>query len=213
MTNNFLIKICGIKDEHSARAVLMHAPSMIGVIFIPDTPRVVNIPTAKSVQALAREAGVPVVGLFRNQPLDFVLSVLAEVPLDYVQLHGNENPEFAKHIGVPVIQRVPAGLSEQDARAFMDSYRGSVALFLFDKEKDVSGSAVDLEVVRDLSAEYPIMVAGGLTPETVAGVIEKVGKRVRGVDVSRGVERIVGEKDEELVRSFIEHSRNTYAKL
>jgi phosphoribosylanthranilate isomerase len=213
MINDFIVKICGIKDERSAQAAFAHAPSVIGFIFIPHTPRFVDAETAKIIAERAHARGVQVAGVFQDQTIEEVKKVLNAVPLDYVQLHGREDAAYAKALGVSVIKTVSGDLDVDVARAYMKSFGKSVSLFLFDRTKQEPSTPVNLDTVKKLSSEFPILLAGGLDADNVERAIHYAGKGIRGVDVSRGVEKTIGEKDRGLIKSFIQGARNAYAKL
>lgn len=127
------------------------------------------------------------VGVFQNQPLEYILKIRKSLDLDVVQLHGSEPLEWASLIPVPVIRRFgpeDAGLTK----------RGYHALPLMDSAVGGTGEKQDLTAVRRrLEADHGlrIILAGGLTPENVRQSIQQVqGRdfRVTAVDVSSGVE-------------------------
>lgn len=215
MKNNrkFIIKICGIRDEVSAQMVFRYKPSTVGMIFVPNTPRLVSKETAQKIANLAHSKGILVVGVFQNQSLNQITDLIRSASLDYVQLHGDEDISFCRKIKTPIIKKIKLDSSIEDIKIFINKYSNVVDIFLIDRSVQGSGSIVNLDMVGELVKEYPIMIAGGLNKDNVENIIKKIGKKLLGIDVSSGVENILGEKEERLVSSFIEEGRNAYEAL
>lgn len=170
---------------------------------VPNTPWFTT--HANRVSSLPRSRPL-LVALFQNAPLATILSTLAEVDVDLVQLHGDEPLELAKQIPLPVIRAfggVPAsgGLAHPGLHHFVlvDSV-GSGG----------SGQVGDWQAVKDVVAKgenaeskfpLPVILAGGLTPENVAEAVETV--RPWAVDVAGGVESAPGVKDAEKLKAFV----------
>ena len=203
------VKICGLtRPEHVAAAVEAGA-AFVGFVFFPKSPRNLT-PEAAAVLAQEVPPGVARVGLFVN-PDDAALdAVLAQVPLDILQLHGSETPERVAEIkartGLPVMKAVGVA-GPQDLDALWDY--GLVAdMLLVDAKapKDAAlpggnGLAFDWRLLVGRKFLTPWMLAGGLTPDNVAEAVRLTGARI--VDVSSGVESAPGEKDADLIRAFV----------
>lgn len=213
MKNNFIIKICGIRSILSARTVIKQKPSMIGLIFVPDKIRSVDIETAKKISKLTHKEKILVVGVFQDQPIDQVLDTIRSVRLDYVQLHGNESSFYCKKIPVPIIKKITLKANMENTKIQMGQYLGLVDIFLIDRPKQSQGLIVNIDQIRKLAKDYRIIIAGGLTQNNVKNVVVKASKKLLGVDVSSGVEKIVGEKDGQLINSFIKNARGVYEQL
>ncbi|KAF2154196.1 anthranilate synthase component 2 [Myriangium duriaei CBS 260.36] len=142
------------------------------------------------------------VGVFQNQPLEYILEQCQLLDLDIVQLHGSEPIEWASIIPVPVIRAFHVG----DPGL---SSRGYHALPLVDSGVGGSGEKVDLTKVVSLLRQTPdlqVMLAGGLNPDnipsTVAG-LEQVIHQVAILDVSSGVEES-GQQSIHKIKKFVE---------
>lgn len=136
------------------------------------------------------------VGVFRDQPLSTILSLVRTLDLDIVQLHGHEPLEWATLIPVPVIRRFSPG----EHGAFKT---GLHAAALLDAGTGGTGQRVDLEGLKSFTERgLPILVAGGLDEKNVLEVIENGGSGVAGVDVSSGVETD-GRQDLRKIRRFV----------
>jgi anthranilate synthase/indole-3-glycerol phosphate synthase/phosphoribosylanthranilate isomerase len=145
-----------------------------------------------------------VVGVFANQPATIVNAVADRVGLDLVQLHGDEPWEEALAIRRPVVKAVRLAPGVAAATVLEEIEVGTASLCLLDAAVPGrfggTGARVDWTVAAEISREIPVMLAGGLTPENVAGAIERV--RPWAVDVSSGVERN-GVKDAERIEAFV----------
>jgi len=210
LNREFVIKICGVKNEDQAKIVIKHKPTMIGLIFVENSARYVNKKTAQNIAALAHSRGIPVVGIFQNQPLSIVNDFVLSIPLDYVQFHGNESVEYCRKAHAPVIKKIILKNTVGVTKDYINQYLDVIDTFLIDRPKQGQGSLVNLNKVKELTEEYPVIVSGGLNKTNVDFVIKSLGNRLLGVDVSSGVESILGEKDEKLVKSFINLARRSY---
>jgi anthranilate synthase/indole-3-glycerol phosphate synthase/phosphoribosylanthranilate isomerase len=145
------------------------------------------------------------VGVFRNQPLDYVLDQQRLLNLDIVQFHGSEPLEWAKLVPVPVIR----AFSPKDIGIGL---RGCHSLPLLDAGAGGSGQQLDLTDVKEILAKdegVKVAFAGGLNPENVQSVLEGLGDyrdRVKVVDVSSGVEED-GKQSLDKIRAFIKAAK------
>lgn len=148
------------------------------------------------IQNMRKQHGRPLLaGVFQNQPLDHVLEVVQQVPLDLVQLHGTEPLEMAKQIPVPVIKVFHIDDSFDQGIDDMDMLKeGYHSVILLDtkvvgtSQQGGHGVSFDWKIAKRLLADkdIPFMMAGGLTPENVKEALCVGG--AWGVDVSSGVE-------------------------
>ncbi|KAK5683624.1 anthranilate synthase / indole-3-glycerol phosphate synthase [Elasticomyces elasticus] len=149
------------------------------------------------------------VGVFQNQPLEYVLEQQRLLELDIVQLHGAEPIEWSTLIPCPVIRSFKPSGSESIGLGT----RGYHSIPLLDSGaggtgEKLSGRAVHEILERDEGLR--VMLAGGLNAENVRGVVEGLGEwggRVVGVDVSSGVEDEGGRQDLEKIAQFVRAAR------
>ena len=203
------VKICGLRTVGDVAAVARAGAAYAGFVFFPKSPRHLTIPEAKSL-ALAAPMGLAKVALIVNADDAAIEAMLAEVPIDILQLHGAETPERVAEVrdkfGLPVMKAV--GLSgEADLAAIMD-YSLVADQLLIDAKP---GSGTDLPGGNGLAFDWrllvgrkwlrPWMLAGGLSPQNVAEAIRLTG--ARQVDVSSGVESAPGVKDASLIMAFV----------
>jgi phosphoribosylanthranilate isomerase len=191
-----LVKICGVTRADDAQAAVAAGANAIGFVFWPDSPRFIDPFRARAIARRLPPFVTPI-GLFVNQPRDYVGGVASLVRLGAVQLHGDETPEFAASLDWPVIK----ALSVDRAAAWPVE-----TTLLLDAHDPVrrggTGQTIDWAAAAAIAARRRVLLAGGLTAENVAEAVERV--RPFGIDVSSGVERSPGIKDERKIRELFE---------
>lgn len=203
------VKICGLNQPEAVAAAVQAGARYLGFVFFEKSPRHVT-----PVQAAALAAEVPLgiarVGLFVDPDDATLVSTLATVPLDVIQLHGAETPVRVAQVkaltGLPVMKAV--GVAEPaDLDALWDY--GLVADMLLVDAKAPKGAALpggnglafDWRLLAGRQILKPWLLAGGLTPDNVSKALRLT--RAQGVDVSSGVESAPGVKDPARIRDFI----------
>ena len=202
------VKICGITSLKDAEMAVNYSVSAIGMIFCPDSPRYVD-PTEVEQWIERIPDSVKKVGVFVNEQIDTINNITRQLKLEFIQLHGDESPEFCNGIIRPVIKVFRVG-DDFDA-IVLNEY--DVYGFLFDTYKKGNpggtGTRFNWDLIANLKTETPIILSGGLTPENVLNGIEAVNPAA--VDVNSGVESVPGVKDEEKIKelfSVLEHSNS-----
>lgn len=207
-----LIKICGITNEPDAIAAIQAGADWLGLIFVPGTPRFITIETAQVILEKVRSANpkTQVVGVFQNASHETIQAHLDRLPLNQIQLHGNESPEFCAQIQVPVIKTIliqpeldHAHLNTQ-AAAYLQ--QPNVQYLLLDLPKGAFLKNVlnlpNPETFKQFLSQFPCLLAGGLNPENTRQALERF--QPGGVDVASGVEQSPGRKDVEKMNRFCE---------
>jgi len=195
------VKICGITNLEDALMAAELGADALGFIFHPRSPRYVAPDAARQIIA-----GLPpfvlTVGVFVDEEAQTVRDLAARVGLDWVQLHGQESPEYCRSLG----RRVIKGFRIQDEKSFksLAAYQGAAQAFLLDTYKKGqvggTGATFDWRLAREAKKYGPVILAGGLTPENAARAIEVA--QPAAVDVATGVEATPGKKDPEKLRAF-----------
>jgi len=191
------VKICGITRLEDAESAVDAGANALGFVFWPKSPRFVDPYRARAIVA-SLPPFVTAVGLFVNQPAEYVNGVAALVRLGAVQLHGDETVADAARIARPLIRALPLS-------APVDQWPSKVTLLLdaHDPERrGGTGRTVDWTAAAIVAAKRRTILAGGLTPDNVADAIARV--RPFGVDVSSGVEQSPGIKDRARLRALFE---------
>ena len=200
------VKICGITNRDDALAAVDAGADMLGFNTWPGTKRRIDLlENAAWIAALPPDAVR--VALLVNAPLDEARHVAGLPFVDGLQFHGDEDMDFcraAAAFGKPIIKAIRA----RDRAALASAAGFSTSHILLDAhvpgEFGGTGARVDLDLARQFRVDHPsltLWLAGGLTPENVAGAISAVGPVV--VDVSSGVESVVGRKDSARMRAFV----------
>jgi phosphoribosylanthranilate isomerase len=195
------IKICGIKHLDDALKAVECGADAIGLIFVEKSPRYVSLTEARVI-AESMPPFVTVVGLFMNARAETVREALKVVPLNLLQFHGEESPEFCDQFEVPYI-KVLRMRDNANIVAFAQDYPNAAGILLDSYHKDAgggTGQSFDWDLIPD-DVPLPLILAGGLNPENVASAIEAV--KPYAVDVSSGVESEPAIKDHKKIEQFI----------
>ncbi len=219
------IKICGITNLEDAAFTAGLGVEYIGFIFYPESARYISPEDAagivREIRGLFGAQSPGFVGVFVDASVQAVSQIRAQVGLDLVQLHGGETPDQIAMLGRGVFKAIrPASI--EAAHASVDYYgipvQDAVHMpqFLLDSyhptEKGGTGQLADHAIAVWLSSRYRVLLAGGLDPFNVTGIISTV--HPWGVDVSSGVELICdgklvkGRKDAEKVQAFVRAVRS-----
>jgi len=194
------VKICGMTRRDDVVSALDAGADYVGFVLYGPSPRCVSVSDMRRILDGLNQP-CRAVGVFVNESREFVETVISECGLYAAQVHGDEDPADFASFTHSLWRAVWVG---PKARV--------VAMDAWDAERYVvdaavpgvyggSGLCVDWERAADLAANYPVMLAGGLTPENVARAIAIV--QPAGVDVASGVEKQPGRKDHVKVARFI----------
>ncbi|NEZ01619.1 phosphoribosylanthranilate isomerase [Bacillus shackletonii] len=196
------VKICGIKTMEAAKAAVDAGADFIGFVFAESKRRI--SPEQAKKMAAHIPSHVKKVGVFVNEDQSTIRKIVAQVGLDYIQLHGNESPQFAESLQYPIIKAF-------SCKNFTQINNYSCDYYLIDGPKAGSGETfdwTDLEIL-DLPKDK-LILAGGLTVHNVKNAILTV--HPAAVDVSSGVETN-HEKDPEKIKSFVRNATLAYQQL
>ncbi|OCS83392.1 phosphoribosylanthranilate isomerase [Caryophanon tenue] len=179
------VKICGLTTAEHVETAVTHGANFIGFVFAPSS-RQVTIEQAQQLAA-AIPSTVKKVGVFVNETAQNIQHIAQAVPLDYIQYHGDETPEFIQTIGLPAIK----AFSIATAQDVQQAATYDVDYYLFDAPgtdyRGGSGHTFDWSLLQHAGIpKHRVIVAGGLHAENVADAIQLV--QPFGVDVSSGVE-------------------------
>ncbi|CAM4302752.1 phosphoribosylanthranilate isomerase [Palleronia rufa] len=202
------VKFCGLTDPADIPAAILAGAAYLGFVFFPKSPR--HLSTAMAA-AMARSVppGIMKVALTVDADDDTLDALLAAVPIDMLQLHGDESPARVSQVrsrsGLPVMKAVPVSdVSDLEA---IDRYAAVADQLLIDAKAPPgadlpggNGLAFDWTLIAGRRWSVPWMLAGGLTPDTVARAVRVTG--ARQVDVSSGVESAPGIKDAGRMAAF-----------
>ncbi len=208
-------KICGITRPQDIRSAVAAGADAIGLVFFPPSPRNVSIEQAQQL-ADVLPPYVQLVGLFVNASAAEIQQILQKVPLDVLQLHGDETPEQCQAIAAQCQRRWYKAIQvkpDLDVVAEIQRYQtaGASAVLLdawHPELKGGTGHSFDWSAFPKL--EIPLILAGGLKPENIEEAIHTT--QAFAVDVSGGVESAKGIKDQQLIERFMQGVQRGSAK-
>lgn len=203
------VKICGLRTAEMVAAAVDAGADALGFIFVPGSARTVDAGLVRELVADVPET-VETVGVFRNQPLDDVLETARAAGVTTIQLHGDESLAEIRRLRQEGFRTLRAF----SARAYVALSDGERAdwepeRILLDAVEPGAGVTFDASTLSGKTPAGTWLLAGGLTPGNVAGLVRAA--KPHGVDVSSGVESIRGVKDAGLIRGFITAARSAGA--
>lgn len=197
------VKICGLTRVDEARACAELGADAIGCVFYPKSPRHVTDDQARAI-CRALPASVQRVGVFVDAPFSTIMAAATGCGLTAVQLHGRESPALVARLadaGLPVIKAL--WIDGAPSLAAASDYPAAALLVEGRRGRLPGGNAIawNWQDAAPLARRRPVMVAGGLSPETVLQAARQ--SQAAAVDVSSGVESRPGRKDLGRVRAFL----------
>ena len=199
------VKICGITNYEDAQAAIDMGADLLGFNFYPKSPR--YIAPEEAMKIINRLPGfMDVAGVFVNAPLERIRETMSMCQLDWVQLHGDENPEFCESFRSLNVKTMKAlRVKEQDdIRKAEDYFTDAILLDAFDPQKyGGTGLTFDWNIVGHIGKR--VFLAGGINPENAVKAIE-LG--VYGIDICSGVEAEPGKKDHRKMKKLFDNIRH-----
>ena len=197
------VKVCGLTRVDEAVACAEAGARAIGCVFYAKSPRCVTADTARAIRrALPPE--VTCVGVFVDEPFEGIMALAAHTGFTAVQLHGSESPEVVQLLrreGLFVIK----ALFADRAPGIEEAAQHNASAFLVECGQGPlpggNAQAWEWSKAGPFAESYPLILAGGLTPEHVARAVRAAWPDA--VDVSSGVEAGPGRKDIRKVEQFI----------
>lgn len=213
MSRDIRIKICGLTEAAHVAAAAKAGARYAGFVFFPKSPRNVTPEQARGL-ALMAPPGLAKVALTVDADDALLDVILADVPLDMLQLHGNETParvaELRARYGLPVMKAV--GVRDAADLPALEDYAQVADQLLVDAKPPSgadlpggNGLAFDWRLIAGRRWARPWMLAGGLTAVNVAEALKLTG--AAQIDVSSGVESAPGVKDEQMIAGFVSAAR------
>ena len=207
-----ITKICGIKNEDTLICCEDNSVDFFGMIFYPKSPRNISIEDASNLQKKSEHLNINGVGVFVNKNINEIEDIIKKVRLKYVQLHGSEDEEYIKtlkRIGVKVIKSI--SISNINDLKNISNYNSS-DYFLFDykpsKNELPGGNAKSFNwnILKNLNTNKPWFLSGGISIKNIQEILNDINPF--GVDLSSGVEKELGIKDNHIINNFIDKLKN-----
>lgn len=209
------LKVCGITELEDARYLAGAGVDYLGFIQHEDSPR--YAPPALAADIIEWVHGPTPVGVFVNAPADEVNAAALEAGFELVQLHGNEPPELVAAVERPVVKAIHVrhDASSGQLRALFERYEAVSDYFLLDThDANVwggTGDSFNWRVARELSADYPIFLAGGIDANNLRRAVETT--MPYAVDLSSSLEHEPGVKSFEKIDAFMDAFRTVKSEL
>ena len=210
--NSVVTKVCGLSGRSDIEAAVIGGARYIGFVFYPPSPRAVTPTHAKNLVRYVPPS-VITVGLFVDPTDKFLKNVLNLVPLDFIQLHGSEDPGRVQTVKVlterPVLKAIKVANGTDVDRA--DNFDGLADMLLFDAKAPKNlqdtlpggnGLTFDWNLLANRYWKSPWMLSGGLNTGNVGQAVNITG--ASAVDVSSGVETAPGEKNPDAIKAFLD---------
>jgi indole-3-glycerol phosphate synthase / phosphoribosylanthranilate isomerase len=206
---NVQVKICGLRTCDQILAARDAGVDLLGLMFYEQSLRYIEPRGAREILKTYEDGQISpdIVGIFVNKEADYINDVSEQVGLHFVQLHGDESPEFCQCIHRPIIKALR--LNEKSNSNLTEKYYHTAWRILLDTPAEKwggTGETHDWALARAIAQQTPLFLAGGLTPENVGEAIQQV--HPWGVDVSSGVETN-GKKDVKKIQAFVENARKS----
>ena len=202
-----IIKICGIQNKDTLLCCEKNNVNFFGMVFYQKSPRNISFEDAIILQEISEELNINGVGVFVNYNLNKIEEIIRNLKLKFVQLHGVEDETYIaklKKTGVKIIKSI--SVSNKNDLNKINDYR-NVDYFLFDykplKDDLPGGNAksFDWNILKYLKTDKPWFLSGGINTNNIKKIINNLNPP--GIDLSSGVEKELGIKDNDIINNFI----------
>lgn len=181
-----LIKICGITREEEIYEINELKPDYIGFVFA-NSKRKVTIEQVKKLYKKLNKS-IRAVGVFRDNDEEFILNILKEVPLDVVQLHGNEDISFIKSLKEKVTCDIWKAITINSKEDIRNLSKYPINTIVLDGSNPGEGKTFNWNMLRGVNINKRIALAGGINESNVEEGIKSINPTI--IDVSSGVEEM-----------------------
>jgi phosphoribosylanthranilate isomerase len=199
------VKICGITNHEDAIAAVNMGADLLGINFYPGSPRFVSL--EKAVEIVSKlPAFVDIAGVFVNASLEQIQEAISQCQLNWVQLHGDETPEFCRELLLHNVKTMKAirVKDQSDIERAEDYFTDAILLDAFNPDKyGGTGLTFDWNIIGHINKR--VFLAGGINPDNA---VEAVKLGVYGIDVCSGIEAEPGKKDHEKMKKLFDNIRH-----
>lgn len=202
MINDKIIKVCGMSDAENIRKVEQLGVDMMGFIFYPKSPRCICELPAYMPDKPQR------VGVFVNEDKKEIEMLADRFDLDYIQLHGNESPEYCRSLqstGLRIIKAL--SIARRNDFDSAKTYEGFCDYFLFDTKYEHhggSGNQFDWALLNNYTGKTPFILSGGINLYSAKALKALHHPRLAGFDINSRFELKPGLKDVERIKEFLD---------
>ncbi len=203
-----IIKICGIKSIETLRCCENNNINFFGMIFYNKSPRNITFDDALLLQNEAKTLSIKGVGVFVNEEINIINKYISDLHLRYIQLHGEEDNSFMNQLKknqIKIIKKI--SISEKKDLSNIKNYN-LADYFLFDYKPNNyelpggNAKSFDWRIIQNLKLDKPWFLSGGIKLENIEEIKSKI--KPFGIDLSSGVEKELGIKDNGIINNFME---------
>ncbi len=207
-----LVKICGIKNQETLLCCEKNSVNFFGMIFYKKSPRNIEFEEAKFLKEQSEKLEINSVGVFVNKEINQIIDYIKNLKLNFVQLHGNEDDFYIKKLkdlNIKVIKKISIKIST-DLNQVNDYKNADYFLFDYKPNKNElpggNSKSFDWNIMKNLKINKPWFLSGGINLENINSIIREI--KPFGVDLSSGVEKELGIKDNHTINNFMEKINN-----
>jgi len=198
------IKVCGLRDPENIEQIAALSPDYMGFIFYNKTPRFAGELSIKVLAAIPPT--INKAGVFVDEELEVIKQIIDKYDFDFVQLHGNETPDFCKSLKDSAVVIKAFGIDDEFDFKQLKKYKNKADIFLFDTKTSKhggSGLTFDWNILDRYELDVPFFLSGGISPENIDEVRSIDHPQFYGIDVNSKFEISPGVKDiEKLKQAF-----------
>tara|TARA_A100001011_G_scaffold69669_1_gene71198 strand:- start:25 stop:654 length:630 start_codon:yes stop_codon:yes gene_type:complete len=207
-----IIKICGIKNKETLLCCEKNNVNFFGMIFYKKSPRNIDLQKAKELQIESKSLKINGVGVFVDEEIKKIKKYIQELGLKFVQLHGNEDANYINELNksdVKVIKKISIK-NYKDMEKINDFMNANYFLFDYKPEfNELPGGnarSFDWNIIKNFQIDKPWFLSGGVNINNIQLIKTKINPF--GIDLSSGVEKELGIKDNHIINNFIEKFNN-----
>jgi len=203
-----IVKICGIQNEDTLLCCERNNVNYFGMIFYPNSPRNITIENASYLQKISKDLNINGVGVFVNKKIYEIEEIIQSTNLKFIQLHGSEDETYINNLKkyeIKIIKTI--SISNNNDLEKINNYE-NVDYFLFDykpKKGELPGGnskSFDWSILKNLETDKPWFLSGGVNLNNIKQIRKDINPF--GIDLSSGVEKELGIKDNHIINNFIE---------
>ena len=207
-----IIKICGIKNQDILHCCEKNNVNYFGMIFYKNSPRNISFESAKELQNMSKKFKINGVGVFVNESVNNLKQYINYLGLKFIQLHGEEDNNYIKEIkklNLKVIKKI--SINDEKDIDNIDNFNDA-DFFLFDykpKKGELPGGnakSFNWNIIKNIKINKPWFVSGGINLDNIHFL--KTNIKPFGIDLSSGVEKELGIKDNQIINNFIDKVKN-----
>ncbi len=202
-----IVKICGVKNEDTLICCKKNRINFFGMIFYSKSPRNISVENANILLKKSENLNIKGVGVFVDKNINELETIIRNLKLRFVQLHGSEDESYIREVkknDVKIIKSISIN-NVNDLKKIHDY--NTADYFLFDykplKGELPGGNAksFDWNILKYLNTNKPWFYSGGINTNNIKQIIDDINPF--GIDLSSGVEKELGIKDNHIINNFI----------